>query len=178
DSDPRLWKFAALGDPQVEILLFRQPNAQVLLREVTAVKEWMNSGFALHTMRDHPTHNWTVVPNLWAVRANTDKTSPESINSPASLADLREELYRNFMGNYRPFNDQLLLTEVIWPILQVSVMQHDSLHCKQFYGSRPFPTERTFGHWVGCPAHGYVETFKWVCPKECRPPKHEDWIYC
>lgn len=54
--------------------------------------------------------------------------------------------------------DQTLLAEVLWPLFQNDSVQHDSYHCEQFPGSRPFPTVRAkTGEFVG---NYYFENFK------------------
>ena len=69
-------------------------------------------------------------------------------------------------------------------------MTHDAYSCtRPEYKTavmRPFPTQRLdeFDNFVGCPecpgcTRGRIyfeEPFQ--CPKECRPPDHQDWIYC
>ncbi|CAL4065141.1 unnamed protein product [Meganyctiphanes norvegica] len=40
---PQMWRFAPMGDPQVQVLLIRDIDSLVNPREVAAVKEWLSS---------------------------------------------------------------------------------------------------------------------------------------
>ena len=63
---PRSWRFLATLDPQVlhpafpdlspkvDLMVSRDLDSRLTMREVAAVREWEESGAALHVMRDHP----------------------------------------------------------------------------------------------------------------------------
>ncbi|RXG55008.1 hypothetical protein Avbf_17536 [Armadillidium vulgare] len=49
-----MWRFAPLGDDQVDVMLSRDLDSEILKREYDAVSEWLNStNKSLHIMRDH-----------------------------------------------------------------------------------------------------------------------------
>jgi len=48
-----MWRFIALADPLVDLVVFRDLDSYVLDREVAAVHEWLNSSYPMHMMRDH-----------------------------------------------------------------------------------------------------------------------------
>jgi hypothetical protein len=50
------WRFLAIDDENVDVMISRDCDSQLSLREKMAVDEWMNSGKSLHIMRDHPHH--------------------------------------------------------------------------------------------------------------------------
>lgn len=50
------WRFTAIDNPNVDVMISRDCDSQLSLREKLAVDEWLNSGKALHIMRDHPNH--------------------------------------------------------------------------------------------------------------------------
>ena len=53
---PMTWRFEAIDDPDVEIMLSRDTDTRILPREKLAVEEWLSSGKSFHIMRDHPYH--------------------------------------------------------------------------------------------------------------------------
>lgn len=53
---PKIWRFLPAGDDHVDIMASRDLDSPLTLRELAAVNEWISSGKAWHTMRDHPMH--------------------------------------------------------------------------------------------------------------------------
>jgi hypothetical protein len=58
---PKIWRFLPAGDELVDIMGSRDLDSPIIQRELDAVNEWISSGKAWHSMRDHP---WHVVPML------------------------------------------------------------------------------------------------------------------
>lgn len=52
-----MWRFLALADPLVDVVLSRDLDSDITAREVAAVQEWYNSSAVMHVMRDHPYHH-------------------------------------------------------------------------------------------------------------------------
>lgn len=83
DCKPRMWRFEAIDDDEVEIMISRDTDTRFLEREKLAVDEWIADNTLFHIMRDHPHHgvcilagmfgtkkipqfpNWTTVMNLY-----------------------------------------------------------------------------------------------------------------
>ncbi|KAB7505409.1 hypothetical protein Anas_10259 [Armadillidium nasatum] len=64
-----MWRFAPLGDDQVDILLSRDLDSEILKREYDAVSEWLNStNKSLHIMRDHPQHCVQMLGGTWGIK--------------------------------------------------------------------------------------------------------------
>lgn len=83
------------------------------------------------------------------------------------------------MGGY----DQLCLGRYVWLWGRHVAMSHDSYLCLSFPHTSPFPTKRGqgVGNHVGSVINlnGTIQEGPGsVCPKECRPKDHQDWIYC
>ena len=55
----------------MDVLLSRDLDSRVSAREVAAVREWLGSGRAVHSMRDHPTHWVPMLGSAWAARLDT-----------------------------------------------------------------------------------------------------------
>jgi hypothetical protein len=54
---PKIWRFLPIGDELVDIMSSRDLDSPIMQRELDAVNEWILSGKAWHTMRDHPMHS-------------------------------------------------------------------------------------------------------------------------
>jgi hypothetical protein len=63
------WRFLAAADPDVDIMLSRDVDTQILPRETAAVREWLDSGSPLHIIRDHPKHEMPIMGGMWGCRA-------------------------------------------------------------------------------------------------------------
>ncbi|KAB7495580.1 hypothetical protein Anas_14131 [Armadillidium nasatum] len=68
-----MWRFAPLGDDQVDVFLSRDLDSEILKREYDAVSEWLNStNKSLHIMRDHPHHCRQIMGGMWGIRIEKD----------------------------------------------------------------------------------------------------------
>ncbi|CAG0889113.1 unnamed protein product [Darwinula stevensoni] len=56
-SNGRVWRFLPMMDPLVDIFVSRDSDSPLSEREAAAVKEWLESKYIFHAMRDHP-HHW------------------------------------------------------------------------------------------------------------------------
>ncbi|CAL4087115.1 unnamed protein product, partial [Meganyctiphanes norvegica] len=168
----RMWRFAVMGDPTVEIFLSRDVDSVILDREVAAVKEWLASGSEFHVMRDHPNHMAVMLAGLWGGHNNR---RPE-------LAKVRDSMFAEPLNLTRKF-DQFQLASKLWPIIKNVSLQHDSYTClvPSHEGSIPFPVRRFDGLYTGWGPFKFRErqkVFKTLCPAECRPKEQPRWTYC
>lgn len=161
-----MWRFLAMGDVTVDLFVVRDLDAKIYQREVDAVNEWLDSNKTFHIMRDHSGHYEYILAGMWGA-----KNTNGNIQQMQSL--LHEMLKQSLNG---PKNlDQVLLKKVIWPVAKRDMICHDSYYCKKFEGTKPWPSQRVNGTFVGDKDNMRIKT---ECPKECRPPKHEDWLFC
>ena len=65
---PRMWRFEAIDDPDVEIMMSRDTDTRFLLREQLAVKQWLQSNKIFHIMRDHPHHDFVILAGMFGTR--------------------------------------------------------------------------------------------------------------
>jgi len=65
----KFWRFMALAEPGIELAIFRDSDSRINVREKAAVMEWIDSGKALHTMRDHHCHTRRILAGMWGCRA-------------------------------------------------------------------------------------------------------------
>ena len=123
------WRFFPTLDPQVDIYLCRDLDSRPSQREVAAVREWLRSGLAIHSMRDHPAHNTPLLGASWGARLDTEAGSARTLWAGSWAGILRDNLTyadRDFKGP-----DQTILTLYVWPWAQSQAMQHDSYTCDE-----------------------------------------------
>ena len=116
------WRFLPPVDPQVELFLCRDLDSRISRREVAAVTEWLQSGRALHSMRDHPAHNTPLLGAAWG--ANTVQANIRHKWLRAWQKILKDPLSRASRESKGP--DQELLTKWVWPWGKFMALEHDS----------------------------------------------------
>ena len=166
-----VWRFLPLADRTLDVFCSRDLDSPLLQRGGDAVNEWLASDKLMHVMRDRKVHSIPIMGGMWCFR-------------PAQSSPLGEDLLDGILAKSdRDFNpdistrqDQTFLSSVVWPRIKARVLQHDAYLCRRFTGAKPFPTERR-RHFVGCVRDCDVYG-KEVCPEECRPKEHPEWIYC
>ena len=67
---PMMWRFEAIDEPDVEIMMSRDLDTRILLREKLAVEQWLKSDKVFHIMRDHPNHGWVILGGMFGIKKN------------------------------------------------------------------------------------------------------------
>jgi len=187
-----LWRFLPLLDQLVDVVLVRDLDSRLSAREAAAVSDWLNATqFAVHVMRDHPSHSWPMLGGMWGARFESTRKSneegekeeerPASGEARSLLAGLVSKMLHSPISWASVYlADQVQLQRVFWPAVQGIALVHASHHCHIPGGTvRPFPTERASGedNWVGAVA-GVTGVLTEACPLQCRPKQHLDWQHC
>jgi len=124
---PMMWRFEAIDDSEVEIMMSRDTDTRILPREVLAVNEWLNSDKLFHIMRDHPHHNFCILGGMFGTRKNPQiqswKTQIDKIN-------------QNGNRDY----DQDFLRNHIYPIIKNDSIIHASFNKSETHAIK-FPIE-------------------------------------
>ena len=96
---PMMWRFEAIDDPDVEIMMSRDTDTRILLREKLAVDEWLNSNKLFHIMRDHPHHNFKILGGMFGTKKIPQIKSWNSIMS--NIIQISKKSYdQDFLSNY------------------------------------------------------------------------------
>jgi len=66
--DGMFWRFYAMTDPEVGVMISRDVDCRLTNRDAHAVNEWLQSGKAVHIMRDHPMHGEPIMGGMWGCR--------------------------------------------------------------------------------------------------------------
>ena len=105
-----MWRFEPINEPDVEIMISRDLDSRILLREKLAVEQWISSDKVFHIMRDHPHHGWVILAGMFGIKKN------DFINM--------KELSDNFIQNDIRTYDQEFLRDYIYPLIKNNSMIH------------------------------------------------------
>jgi hypothetical protein len=150
---PMMWRFEAIDDPEVEIMMSRDTDTRIWLREQLAVKEWIHSGAPFHIMRDHMYHRVPILGGMFGTR---------KLNEMPSWKTRIDQIVQ--VGN-RDY-DQTFLAQVVYPLVKDRAIIHASFH-KWEPHAKPFPIPF-------CPEFKFVGEY--VYADESRNQQHVNMI--
>lgn len=106
------WRFLPLFEREDNIVIVRDSDGRITIREKMAVDEWVKSDKQFHIFRDHEAH--FQFPIIACAFGNKGKLSNNLLNT------MNEFMYRtNFYTN-----DQIYLRDYIFPAIQNNVLIH------------------------------------------------------
>jgi hypothetical protein len=112
---PMMWRFEAIDDESVEVMMSRDTDTRFLLSEKLAVEELLKSDKLFHIMRDHPFHKAVIMGGMFGTRKNVKiKSWIDLINKVKQPQDR--------------FYDQLFLFKYIYPIVLNNSVIHDNFN--------------------------------------------------
>ena len=132
---PMMWRFEAIDDPEVEIMMSRDTDTRFILREKLAVDDWLNSKTLFHIMRDHPCHNFAILGGMFGTRKIPQIPSWNNI-------------IQNFIQKGDRDYDQNFLKDYIYPIIRTNSTIHATFYRMEKH-AKSFPIN-------------YDESFKFV----------------
>lgn len=128
------WRFYPASESDIEIMISRDCDSRLNIREKLAVDDWINSDKGFHIMRDHPWHGTQILGGMWGVKKN--------------ILPNMKELIDNFKkGEYWQV-DQGFLAQIIYPIIKNNSMVHDEFF-NYDSSKKNFPSERINKEFVG-----------------------------
>lgn len=122
------WRFLPIEEPDVDIMLSRDCDSRLSVREKLCVDEFINSDKMFHSMLDHPWHNG-IMGGMWGAKNGI-------------LQNMRD-LILSWPKTNQWQTDQSFLNAIINPIVSETILIHDSIHL------RNFPTKREDYKYVG-----------------------------
>ncbi|MGD1848729.1 MAG: hypothetical protein ACFB10_25340 [Salibacteraceae bacterium] len=137
DVPPSLWRFCV--DPAAaELFISRDADSRLSERESLAVAAWLQSGKALHIMRDHPHHRRPIMAGMCGFR----------LSKTGSLYPLLREWQQHTRPRLDKWTDERFLHQVVFPKWVNDSLAHDSV-CRHFPNSVSFPSQRVNYRFVG-----------------------------
>jgi len=135
---PMTWRFEGIDDPDVKIMMSRDTDTRILLREKLAVDEWLKSDKLFHIMRDHPHH---YNPNM-KINAGMFGTK--------KIPDINWTNICNSINETDRYCDQYMLHTYIYPLIKDNSMIHTSfnIYSDEISVRFPIPYDNEY-HFVG-----------------------------
>lgn len=130
------WRFWAIDDPDVELVMIRDTDSRIGKREVAAIKEWLDSDKDFHIMRDHPYHTVPILGGMWGCRGELLK----SLNITERITKWNQYGRKGI--------DQDFLGKDIYPIVKDNAIVHDEFFTFD-KNRKPFPIARENYEFVG-----------------------------
>ena len=127
---PSFWRFYPASLPEVDVMISRDTDSRLNLREKHAVDVWLESDKGFHIMRDHPWHTTEMLAGMWGVKKG-------SISSMAKMC------VGYTKGEFKQV-DQNFLREKVWSLVGDNCVVHD-----EFFSNKPFPSGRVGKEFVG-----------------------------
>jgi hypothetical protein len=124
------WRFYPAGEPDVDVMLSRDTDSRLSLREKAAVDAWLATDSPFHIMRDHPAHRTEILGGMWGARGGF-------------LTEIKQLIDGYQKGDFWQV-DQNFLRENIYPRVKSVAVVHD-----EFFEGKPFPTKRENYEFVG-----------------------------
>ncbi len=124
---PMTWRFEAIDDPEVEIMMSRDTDTRILQREILAVREWLNSNKLFHIMRDHPHHRFCILGGMFGTRK-----LPE-------IESWKTQIDKIIQTGARDYDQDFLRTH-IYPFIQNNSIIHASFNKNEFH-AKDFPID-------------------------------------
>ena len=109
---PMMWRFLAIDDEDVEVMISRDADARLSYREKHCVDIFMESEFLLHSIRDNPSHN-NIMGGMWGIKKNNRVKM--------------NELSKDWKGHYYD-SDQKFLREKLVPLFNDKYLIHCSTY--------------------------------------------------
>tara|TARA_Y100000361_G_scaffold154347_1_gene179826 strand:+ start:6855 stop:7481 length:627 start_codon:yes stop_codon:yes gene_type:complete len=118
------WRFFAADSD--DIMISRDTDSRLGLREKVAVDAWLASDMDFHIMRDHPYHATEILGGMWGVRNGL-------------LNGIKDMIAHYETGKYdnKYQVDQNFLREIVYPLVKDHSIVHD-----EYFERKPFPTPR------------------------------------
>lgn len=110
-------RFLVMNDRSVGRFLVRDCDARVSAAEADLVRQWIESGYPFHVVRDHVLHNELMIGCLWAGRTDC-------------AIDIVDLMRRYFGGqpNAKYGHDQRMLGSMLWPLIRNRCLVQDKYY--------------------------------------------------
>ena len=126
DWSGMFWRFFPASDSDVDIMLSRDADSRLSIREKTSVDEWISSDKGFHIMRDHPVHATQILGGMWGCKLGV-------------VVEMKSLIQKYVKGEFWQV-DQNFLREKIYPIIKDNSFVND-----EFFENKPFSIKREEG---------------------------------
>ena len=110
-----MWRFLPFDDPEVDIVLVRDVDSPITLRERAGVDLWLKRDAPFHVMRDHIQHTAPILAGLWG-------------GFTRLLPPLRPSIFHYQQENTSRYAAQNYLRYFVWPRIRMATLAIDSIY--------------------------------------------------
>jgi hypothetical protein len=110
-------RFLVMNDSSVGRFLVRDCDARLSAPEADLVRQWIDSGYPFHVVRDHVLHNELMIGCTWAGRTDCG----------IDIVELMRR-YFTFGPTAKYGHDQRMLGLMLWPIIRNRCLVHDKYY--------------------------------------------------
>jgi tetratricopeptide (TPR) repeat protein len=110
-------RFLVMNDRSVGRFIVRDCDARLSKPEADLVRQWIDSGYPFHVIRDHVLHNELMIGCTWAGRTDCD----------IDIVDLMRRYFTQ--GPTAKYgHDQRMLGQMLWPLIRGRCLVHDKYY--------------------------------------------------
>jgi hypothetical protein len=118
------WRFAPLFESPDNIVVIRDSDSRITVREQLAVNEWVSSDCDFHVIKDHEAHyHWAVNAGMFACKGQL-------------TAEMHQSMLSYQHGAHTYTIDQIWLQNYVWPERQKTAMIHSMTDSGWFRDTR------------------------------------------
>ncbi len=110
-------RFLVMNDRTVGRFLVRDCDARLSTAEADLVRQWIDSDYPFHVIRDHVLHNELMIGCLWAGRTDCG----------IDIVDLMRRYFTDG-PNAKYGHDQRMLGRMLWPLIRDRCLVHDKYY--------------------------------------------------
>ena len=131
-----LWRMLAIDDPGFVRWGMRDTDSRPTYKERHAIEDWLESGFPLHAVRDHPAHEHPVI-----------MSSFDGCRAAIHHMESHIDAWRLSGSPDIYATDETMIMERIWPLIRHETLVHTDFGDRHGQGGniRPLPTKRPEG---------------------------------
>ncbi len=110
-------RFLVMNDRGVGRFLVRDCDARLSAAEADLVRQWVDSAYPFHVVRDHVLHNELMIGCLWGGRTDCG----------IDIVDLMRRYFK-FGPTAKYGHDQRMLGLMLWPLIRSRCLVHDKYY--------------------------------------------------
>uniref|UniRef100_A0A6C0I7J6 Glycosyltransferase n=1 Tax=viral metagenome TaxID=1070528 RepID=A0A6C0I7J6_9ZZZZ len=129
DAHLMLDRFVAIDSPDVEIMMVRDADSRINVRDQWCIQQFLVSPHKFHIIRDHPHHRWFILGGLWGIKKGC---------IPHFSLRRAIDIYRSENKN-RSGYDQYFLKDVVYPKINTTSLIHGQITLKGEEHAIPIP---------------------------------------
>lgn len=124
NNNSKFWRFLPISDHTVDIMISRDTDSRLCMREKYAVDDWLSTDKGFHIMKDHPYHYARIMAGMFGAKK-------DSVPNFAKLL-------KNYNKTNQHESDQFFLEDIVFPLIKNNCIVHD-----EFMEKKCFPTLRS-----------------------------------